>query len=338
VSVLITDFGGSTITVNTTATVTDSPLTGFPLSITATAGVPLMSVPLAIFVDGGGAETLSNYTATIDWGDGGHQTVGVSLINSIFLQVAGAHTYFQAGPLTATVTLFDEGDSMGSVLVPVTVNPGPADHFLISAPGSVSSGTPFDVTVAVQDAFNNTVPGYDRIIMFGTSDMDSGVVLPSNYAFDPNGDQGVHFFDHTQGQGVTLITAGVQTLTVTDIISGISGSTSITVTTGPGSSGGGQSPARTGAFGLALDGGRPVSEGTAASLGAVSPVAAAAPGNLSSSPRVADLVEPGATARTLTPASRQKLGTVRPILSPAMKATVDDFFATVDRFDLVGLG
>jgi hypothetical protein len=50
------------------------------------------------------------------------------------------------------------------------------------------------------------------------------VVLPPDYTFQP-GDQGqVTFFG-----GVTLVTSGVQSLTVTDTLSGISGSVTVTV-------------------------------------------------------------------------------------------------------------
>jgi hypothetical protein len=59
---------------------------------------------------------------------------------------------------------------------------------------------------------------------------DTGVVLPSAYTFTAgdSGDNGVHTFSG----GVTLVTVGTQTLTVSDSVSGMSGN--ITITVGPG--------------------------------------------------------------------------------------------------------
>jgi streptogramin lyase len=334
VSVTISDFGGSMIMVNTTATVADSPLAGLPQAVSATAGVPLMSIPLGIFVDQGGVEALANYTATITWGDSGLQDMGtVSLINPLFLQVTGTHTYTQAGPLTATVTLLDEGSSVASIMVPVTVNPGPADHFLVTAPASVSSGTAFDVTVTVQDAFNNTVPGYDRTIQFSTSDADPGVVLPANYPFNPGTDQGVHFFDHTQGQGVTLITAGAQTLTVTDTISGITGSTTVVVGGMGPYGGGGGFPGFTDVFSDPLEKGLFVSERRIGVPLTVPPTATPA-GSPSASPGVRDGAESGPITGTQTPASRPASWTGRPLLEPPTVAGADAIFAEPDAFSL----
>jgi hypothetical protein len=68
-------------------------------------------------------------------------------------------------------------------------------------------------------------------VTFSTTDPDSGVVLPADYTFTTGvgGDNGVHSFSG----GVTLVTVGDQTLTVTDTVSAIAGSTTITVGPGP---------------------------------------------------------------------------------------------------------
>jgi hypothetical protein len=68
-------------------------------------------------------------------------------------------------------------------------------------------------------------------VTFSTTDPDSGVVLPGDYTFTTGdgGNNGVHTF---RG-GVTLITVGDQTLTVTDNVSGLTGSIIITVGSGP---------------------------------------------------------------------------------------------------------
>jgi hypothetical protein len=109
--------------------------------------------------------------------------------------------------------------------------PPPRNRFLITAASSVVSGTPFDVTVTALDASGNVDTTYQGTVTLSTTDPDPGVVLPADYTFTTGevGDNGVHTFPG----GVTLVTAGDQTLTVTDPGSGISGSATITVGPGP---------------------------------------------------------------------------------------------------------
>ncbi len=73
------------------------------------------------------------------------------------------------------------------------------------------------------DSSNNVVPGYTGTVHFTTSD-GGAVTLPSDYTF-VTGDHGVHTFT-----GVTLVTAGSQTVTATDTVTGGFGTTSVTVT------------------------------------------------------------------------------------------------------------
>jgi hypothetical protein len=104
-------------------------------------------------------------------------------------------------------------------------------HFLIAAPMAAISGTPFDITVTALDPSGNIDTNYQGTVTFSTTDPDSGVVLPADYTFTTgdSGDNGVHAFSG----GVILVTLGDQTLTVTDKVSGLTGSVTITVGPGP---------------------------------------------------------------------------------------------------------
>jgi hypothetical protein len=82
----------------------------------------------------------------------------------------------------------------------------------------------FSVKAAL-DPYGNIDVNYQGTIHFTSSDQDPGVVLPDDYTFTAD-DQGVHTF----AAGVTLVTLGDQTLTVTDVDSGITGSATVTVT------------------------------------------------------------------------------------------------------------
>jgi hypothetical protein len=107
--------------------------------------------------------------------------------------------------------------------------PPPRSRFLMTAPAATVSGTPFDITVTALDPSGNTDTNYQGAVTFSTSDPDSGVVLPVDYTFTTGdgSDNGVHAFPG----GVTLLTLGDQTLTVTDKVSGLT--CRVTITVGP---------------------------------------------------------------------------------------------------------
>jgi hypothetical protein len=101
----------------------------------------------------------------------------------------------------------------------------PAANLEISAPSSAIVGSPFTVTVsAMVDGRRDTI--FNSPIHFTSS--DSAAVLPADYAFTP-ADAGSHTFTN----GVTLMTAGSQSIKATDnIASSITATANVTVTAG----------------------------------------------------------------------------------------------------------
>jgi streptogramin lyase len=152
---------------------------------------------------------VSDYTFTP--GDNGTHSFVLSLFT------AGAQTIFARDAVNSSMT--------GTASVAVSA--APADHFLITAPSTAVSGTSFDLIITALDPYGNIDTNYQGTVAFTTSDPVSSVVLPSSYTFTSGdgGDNGVHIFPG----GVALITAGDQTVTATDKVSGITGSTTITV-------------------------------------------------------------------------------------------------------------
>jgi hypothetical protein len=120
---------------------------------------------------------------------------------------SGGATLIHAGSQTITATDTTTSSITGSAAVTVTA--AAADHLMVSAPASATAGTPFDVVVTVQDAYNNTATGYTGTVTFLSS--DPGATLPADYTFVAS-DNGVHTF----AAGATLIHAGSQTITATD--------------------------------------------------------------------------------------------------------------------------
>jgi hypothetical protein len=88
-------------------------------------------------------------------------------------------------------------------------------HFLVSVPASTTAGSPFTVTVTAKDDAEQTATGYTGTIHFGSTDPAAGITLPSSYTFTAS-DNGAHTFT----SGVTLKTAGSQTILVSDLTYG----------------------------------------------------------------------------------------------------------------------
>ncbi|MBZ5621857.1 MAG: DUF11 domain-containing protein [Acidobacteriia bacterium] len=87
---------------------------------------------------------------------------------------------------------------------PINVTRQAGLHLVVSAPSSATAGTPFNVTVTMQDAFNNTVTNYSGTMHFTSS--DPAATLPANATL-------------TNGTGTfpaTLKTVGSRTITAAD--------------------------------------------------------------------------------------------------------------------------
>jgi hypothetical protein len=118
--VVVTDDGGSTVTINSAAFVKDAALTATGTSLSTTACHPLTAT-FATFTDADPNGTLSDYTATIDWGDGNsisQVTVGTGSGN---FTISGTHNYATAGTYTAKVTAIDVDGARSTANTTVTV-------------------------------------------------------------------------------------------------------------------------------------------------------------------------------------------------------------------------
>ncbi len=113
--------------------------------------------------------------------------------------------------LIFTASSLPEATSTG-----VTISPAAANHFAVSIVNvpnnTVTAGDPFTISVTALDAFGNVATGFLGTVHFTSS--DKRAVLPEPFTFTM-ANKGVHVF----GNGVTLETAGNQTVTVTDRVS-----------------------------------------------------------------------------------------------------------------------
>jgi hypothetical protein len=133
---------------------------------------------------------------------------------------------------TATARIFftREAQNNGqwpSLVVTFTPPHTATTRLVVSAPSSATAGSSFEVTVMAVDNSGQVAANYTGTVTFSTSDTHPGV-LPADYTFTPD-DQGTHTF-----AGVTLFTAGAQTLTAQDTAdSSIMGSATVAVGAAP---------------------------------------------------------------------------------------------------------
>jgi hypothetical protein len=118
--VVTVDHGASLpVTVTGTYSISDAPLLLTAAApIAANEGIPLVNVPVATFVDLGGAEKVADYSAQIEWGDGivSPGTVSYSTATGTFT-ITGDHLYSVAGHQTIVVTLHHDSLSPDAAIL-----------------------------------------------------------------------------------------------------------------------------------------------------------------------------------------------------------------------------
>lgn len=197
--------GGTTIT--STATVADAPITAAPIVFTPSEGIPFSGV-VAHFTDSNPLGTVSQFTATIDWGDGSAASTGsiVAAAGGGF-DVQGSHT-FAFGPTTVRVTVLSDGGNRATTTLPLTVPNAPlsATAFVINP----LEGQSFTGTVATLIDGNPAAVAseYTATIAWGDGKSSRGTVVPAGLPGQFRV-QGTHTFDQgTYGLTVTIRDAG----------------------------------------------------------------------------------------------------------------------------------
>jgi len=99
----------STATLNPQVSVSDGPLTVTSVGKTEWKATKTFNRTLATFTDADPNGTLSDYTATIDWGDGQTTNGTIAPNHRGGWSVSGSHTYASVGRLAITVTVNDTG-------------------------------------------------------------------------------------------------------------------------------------------------------------------------------------------------------------------------------------
>jgi hypothetical protein len=171
--VTVSDEGGATpLTASANINVLDAPLSGMGTTITPLEGDPNPPVvTVATFADTGGAEALSKYNATVDWGEGSLTTgpiVRAGQTNTFVVQ--GQHAYAATGVYDITVQV--NHDAATPILIASTANVTDA---IAGVPASSPEGSPVTLSAASDTGISNTHIGSQYL--FQVHDSGGGTAL-----------------------------------------------------------------------------------------------------------------------------------------------------------------
>jgi hypothetical protein len=178
-SVQVADTSGASLSGSLPISVADAPLGNLVVNDPgATEGVRLNGATVATFTDANAAAPVTDFTATIAWGDGSTGAAdGVVALGGGLFGVVGSHTYAEEanGPLALAVDVRDVG---GSEVSGVINTGGVADaslsHLVVSNPGATENVGFTGFTVATFRDANATAPASDFTATITWGDGSSG--------------------------------------------------------------------------------------------------------------------------------------------------------------------
>jgi hypothetical protein len=161
-SVAVRDAGGSSASSTATISVADAALKGTGKTLTTTAGTPFNGV-VASFTDRDPNGTVTDYKATINWGDGTSSAGTTSANSQGGFDVSGNHTYTVAKPYNVTVTITDSGGSSVTANSTLTVNAAAPSSIKVTSGNNqtttVGSAFASPLQATVTDKYGNPVSG-----------------------------------------------------------------------------------------------------------------------------------------------------------------------------------
>ncbi len=153
VGITITEADGITVSATSTAEVSDAPLAATGVAISATEGLSIATARVATFTDANINASASDFTATINWGDGSTtQNAAVVALGGGHFAVEGAHTYAEEGSYTVGVAVQDDGGSTANTNSTANVADAPLMAGTMTANGGVEGVTPTTLSATFSDA------------------------------------------------------------------------------------------------------------------------------------------------------------------------------------------
>ncbi len=201
----IKDFNGVSMVSPASTSWTTNAIDHFTMVPTATTATAGSSFALLVFAkDAGNNNVNFNGNVAISSNDPLMSNEGtIALNNGVGIATVSLDTATQTG-WTLQVT----AGSVTSTSGPIIVTPGAATSFVLTTPGTATTGSPFSVTVKAEDHFGNTAAGYSGTIKLASTD----AAAPVNIFAFPSTFNGIHVFTNA----VTLMTPGTQTISASD--------------------------------------------------------------------------------------------------------------------------
>ena len=205
-SIAVTYSGGANTSAGATATVANATLGITPGTVSGIEGQSIVS-NVASFTDANANASATDFTATIDWGDG---TTSVGAINSNDnggFDVLGAHTYHHAGAPTVTITITGNGGGTVSTQITAAIANAtltPTGETITATEGNDSGS----VLVAHFTDANALASAGDfaATINWGDNTSSAGTIaLANGGGFNVTGD---HTFLHAGNQPFTVTITG----------------------------------------------------------------------------------------------------------------------------------
>jgi CSLREA domain-containing protein len=179
--------------------VTGDTLTATSNSFNVNQSIPVVTANAISFVAGTGfngqvatfnysvpTSALSDFTATINWGDGSAPEFGtISQPGGVGtdFSVAGSHTYVFSGSYTITVTVTPADGSASSGTNTETVSAAVATQIVVNYPTPVYAGIPETGTVVVEDAYGNVETAMNGTATVTTSESTTAIPVTINSGF-----------------------------------------------------------------------------------------------------------------------------------------------------------
>jgi hypothetical protein len=207
------------------ATVSDDPnsIRPSPQTITPVVGAPFSNLVAATFTDKNPLASASDFTSSVDWGDGTQSQGTVQAVPGGF-QILGGHTYSRVGsfPVSVTIHHLDNSGAPNGATATAPSQAHVMDAALTGAPSPITAvvGVPFAGPVAsfsdpnpfaVASDFTATIAWGDGVTSAGTIEASPiGFLITGSHTFASPGQVpvGVHIAD-SQGS-----TTSVQALAV----------------------------------------------------------------------------------------------------------------------------
>ena len=174
-----TDTDSSNNSATAVVVVQDLPLTTDSVPhLAGVEGSPLNGVTVATFTDANPNAPLSEFTATIDWGDGTTGTATIAQDAARVFHVLGTHTYIEEGTFPVHVAINDDGGSTATADGSAVIADAPLNGSAV--PVSGAAGTPLTARVARFTDSNplaGPVDEYTATILWGDGTSSDGTIV-----------------------------------------------------------------------------------------------------------------------------------------------------------------